>query len=237
MKQLIRVYPANERYHANHGWLDTYFSFSFAEYFDPNNMNFGPLRVLNDDVVKPLRGFGAHPHQEMEIVSIVLSGQLKHEDSLGNKAITTFGGIQRMSAGTGIIHSEVNPSATEDVNFLQLWFLPERNGLTPSYEKTDFDIKKLKNQLLPVVTKNPQSPDIAHIHQDLTIYLSDLEASKQIVFQQEKGRRIFLFVIEGTLTLNDTTTPYKRDSARVTETPQLKLTANVDSRFMLIDLP
>jgi quercetin 2,3-dioxygenase len=234
---MIQIYRANERYHANHGWLDTYFSFSFAEYFDPNNMNFGPLRVLNDDVIKPLRGFGAHPHQEMEIVSIVLSGQLKHEDSLGNKAITTFGGIQRMSAGTGIVHSEVNPSATEDVNFLQLWFLPERNGLAPSYERTEFDIKKLKNQLLPVVTKNPQSPGIAHIHQDLTIYLSNLEAGETIVFQQEKGRRVFLFVIEGELTLTDTTTLYRRDSARITETPQLKLAANVDSRFMLIDLP
>lgn len=237
MTCLIRVYPANERYHANHGWLDTYFSFSFAEYFDPNNMNFGPLRVLNDDVIKPLRGFGAHPHQEMEIVSIVLSGQLKHQDSLGNEAITTFGGIQRMSAGTGIVHSEVNPSATEDVNLLQLWFLPERHGLAPSYERTDFDISKLKNQLLPVVTKNPQSPNIAHIHQDLTIYLSNLEAGKEIVFTQESGRRIFLFIIEGELTVNDEVKLYKRDSARITETPQLKIAADADTRLMLIDLP
>ncbi|MBB5326316.1 hypothetical protein HNQ34_003450 [Anoxybacillus tepidamans] len=234
---MIRVYPASERYHANHGWLDTYFSFSFAEYFDPNNMNFGPLRVLNDDVIKPLHGFGAHPHQEMEIVSIVLSGQLKHQDSLGNEAITTFGGIQRMSAGTGIVHSEVNPSATEDVNLLQLWFLPEQHGLTPSYEKTSYDIKQLQNQLLPVVAKNPQSPNIAHIHQDLTIYLSDLEAGKEIVFMQESGRRIFLFLIEGELQLNDEVKLYKRDSARITETPQLKMAANADTRLMLIDLP
>ncbi|MBA2874708.1 pirin family protein [Thermaerobacillus caldiproteolyticus] len=234
---MIRVYPANERYHANHGWLDTYFSFSFAEYFDPNNMNFGPLRVLNDDVIQPLRGFGAHPHQEMEIVSIVLRGQLKHEDSLGNEAITTFGGIQRMSAGTGIVHSEVNPSATEEVNFLQLWFLPERRGLSPSYERTDFDISQLKNQLLPVVAKNPSSPHVAHIHQDLTIYLSDLEEGKEIVFEQEEGRRIFVFLIEGELVLNDTTILYKRDSARITEMPQLKIDANANSRFMLIDLP
>lgn len=234
---MIRVYPANERYHANHGWLDTYFSFSFAEYFDPNNMNFGPLRVLNDDVIKPLHGFGAHPHQEMEIVSIVLSGQLKHQDSLGNEAITTFGGIQRMSAGTGIVHSEVNPSATEDVNLLQLWFLPEQHGLTPSYEKTSYDIKQLKNQLLPVVAKNPQSPNIAHIHQDLTIYLSDLEVGKEIVFTQESGRRIFLFLVEGELQLNDEVKLYKRDSARITETPQLKIAANADTRLMLIDLP
>jgi quercetin 2,3-dioxygenase len=234
---MIEIYPADGRYHADHGWLKSYFSFSFAEYFEPSNMNFGPLRVLNDDVVKPLRGFGAHPHQEMEIVSIVLSGYLQHEDSLGNKAVTTFGGVQRMSAGTGIVHSEVNPSATEDVNFLQLWFLPEKSGLTPSYEQTNFDIAKLKNQLLPVVTKNPDSEQIAHIHQDLTIYLSDLEADKEIEFAQEEGRRIFLFVIEGRLVINGETILNKRDSARITQLHKLALSTDSGSRFMLIDLP
>ncbi|KXG09984.1 Quercetin 2,3-dioxygenase [Anoxybacillus sp. P3H1B] len=234
---MIQIYPADERYHATHGWLDTHFSFSFAEYFDPTNVNFGPLRVLNDDVIKPLRGFGAHPHQEMEIVSIVLSGQLKHKDSLGNEAVTTFGGIQRMSAGTGIVHSEVNPSATEDVNLLQLWFLPERQGLAPSYERTDFDISQLKNQWLPVVAKNPQSPNVAHIHQDLTIYLSDIEAGNEIIFEQESGRRIFLFVIDGELKVNEEVNLYKRDSARMAQTPQLKIAAETDTRVMLIDLP
>ena len=234
---MIQVFPADKRYHANHGWLQSHFSFSFAEYFDRNNMNFGPLRVLNDDIVKPLHGFGAHPHQEMEIVSIVLNGSLKHEDSLGNTAVTTFGGIQRMTAGTGIIHSEVNPSATENVNFLQLWFLPEEYGLTPSYEQTNFDVEKLKNQLLPVVTKNPQSEQVAHIHQDLTIYLSDLETGKTMTFTQAEGRRIFLFVIEGALTVNGNTLLNKRDSARITNMHELTLTTSSQSRFMLIDLP
>jgi quercetin 2,3-dioxygenase len=234
---MIQVYPANERYKADHGWLKSHFSFSFAEYFDRNNMNFGPLRVLNDDVVKPLHGFGAHPHQEMEIVSIVLSGYLKHEDSLGNTAVTTFGGVQRMSAGTGIIHSEMNPSATEDVNFLQLWFIPETRGLTPSYEQTNFDVSKLKNQLLPVVTKNPPSDSIAHIHQDLTIFLSDLEANKEITFIQAEGRRVFVFVIEGTLMINGEAKLEKRDSARITNLHQLTFMTTSGSRFMLIDLP
>jgi quercetin 2,3-dioxygenase len=234
---MIQVYPANERYKADHGWLKSHFSFSFAEYFDRNNMNFGPLRVLNDDVVKPLHGFGAHPHQEMEIVSIVLSGYLKHEDSLGNTAVTTFGGVQRMSAGTGIIHSEMNPSATEDVNFLQLWFIPETRGLTPSYEQTNFDVSKLKNQLLPVVTKNPPSDSIAHIHQDLTIFLSDLEANKEITFIQAEGRRVFVFVIEGTLMINGEAKLEKRDSARITNLHQLTFMTTSSSRFMLIDLP
>jgi quercetin 2,3-dioxygenase len=234
---MIQVYPAQSRYHADYGWLKTYHSFSFGEYYDPNNIQFGPLRVLNDDFVAPLRGFGAHPHQEMEIVSIVLKGYLKHEDSTGHTATTTFGGVQRMSAGTGIIHSEVNPSATEEVNFLQLWFLPEVNGLTPSYERTIFDVVKMKNALLPIVTKNPSSSEIAHIHQDLTIYLSDLEAGRELVFAQQEGRRIFFFVIEGDVTLNGQATLHKRDSARITEMPTLRIASENGARFMLIDLP
>jgi redox-sensitive bicupin YhaK (pirin superfamily) len=237
MGRMIKVYPAESRYHADYGWLKTYHSFSFGDYYDPNNVQFGPLRVLNDDFVAPLRGFGAHPHREMEIVSIVLKGYLKHEDSAGHTATTTFGGVQRMSAGTGIIHSEVNPSATEEVNFLQLWFLPEINGLTPSYERTTFDVEKMKNALLPIVAKHPSSPGIAHIHQDLTIYLSDLEAGKGLTFMQREGRKIFLFVIEGELTLNGETTLHKRDSARITETPTLGLASKQGARFMLIDLP
>jgi quercetin 2,3-dioxygenase len=236
MKSMILVYPAEERYFADHGWLKSYFSFSFAEYFDPNNLSFGPLRVLNDDVVAPLRGFGAHPHKEMEIVSIVLKGQLQHQDSTGHTAITTFGGVQRMSAGTGVIHSEMNPSKTEEVNFLQLWFLPETYGLQPSYEQTFFDVDKLKNNLLPVVSKH-SGENIAHIHQDLTIYLSDLEANHKIRFTQEKGRRIFIFVIEGDLTVNKDTTLKRRDSARITNEHDILLTSTEGSRFMLIDLP
>lgn len=234
---MIKIYPAESRYFADHGWLKTYHSFSFAEYYDPENMNFGPLRVLNDDFVAPLRGFGAHPHQEMEIVSIVLKGQLRHEDSTGESAVTTFGGIQRMSAGTGVIHSEVNPSSKEEVNFLQLWFLPERSGITPSYEKTTYQIEKMKNALLPVVTKNPTSKKIAHINQDLTIYLSELEKNYTIEFKQKKERRTFLFVLEGEISLQNDHILKKRDSARITEEDALSITTSTGSQFMLIDLP
>ncbi|GCD81181.1 pirin family protein [Parageobacillus thermoglucosidasius] len=234
---MMQIYPAQSRYHADYGWLKTYHSFSFGDYYDPNNLQFGPLRVLNDDFVAPLRGFGAHPHQEMEIVSIVLKGYLKHEDSAGHTATTTFGGVQRMSAGTGIIHSETNPSPTEEVNFLQLWFLPEVRGLTPSYERTTFNVEKMKNALLPVVAKNPSSPEIAHIHQDLTIYLSDLEAGRELTFAQQEGRRIFFFVIEGDVALNGEAVLHKRDSARITETPALHIASGNGARFMLIDLP
>ncbi len=234
---MIKVYPANSRYTADHGWLKSNFSFSFAEYFDPENMNFGPMRVLNDDFVEPMRGFGAHPHKEMEIVSIVLDGHLQHEDNGGHTATTTFGGVQRMSAGTGVVHSEMNPSATEKVNFLQMWFEPEVVGVTPSYEQTTFDVEKLKNQLLPVVSKNASADDVADINQDLTIYLSDLEKGKKITFAPGKNRRIFLFVIEGDVAVNEEAILNKRDSARITELDELELVSESGARFMLIDLP
>lgn len=233
---MIKVFPAHDRFYVDHGWLKSNFSFSFAEYYDPNNIQFGPLRVLNDDIIMPKKGFGRHPHKEMEIVTIVLDGQLKHEDSTGETAITTFGGVQRMSAGTGVFHSEVNPSLDEQVSLLQLWFLPEENGLQPSYEKTEFDISKLSNQLLPIVSKN-SGKNIAHIHQDLTIYLADLEQSKEIEFIQQEGRRIFLFMIHGKVLLNGEVQLGKRDSARITQTTALTIKSEENARLMLIDLP
>ena len=234
---MIKVYPADSRYTADHGWLKSKFSFSFAEYYDHNNMNFGPMRVLNDDIVAPLTGFPSHPHKEMEIVSIVLEGYLQHEDSTGEKATTTFGGVQRMSAGTGVHHSEVNPSADEEVNLLQMWFMPEITGVDPSYEQTNFDEVKLKNQLLPVVSKNSKDENVATINQDLTIYLSDLEKGKELTFQQDENRKIFLFVIEGELIMNNEVTLNRRDSARIEDISTLNLISTSNTRFMLIDLP
>ena len=234
---MIKVYPADSRYTADHGWLKSNFSFSFAEYFDRNNMNFGPMRVLNDDIVAPLQGFPSHPHKEMEIVSIVLKGYLQHEDSTGEKAITTFGGVQRMSAGTGVHHSEVNPSADEDVNLLQMWFMPEITGVDPSYEQTNFDEVKLKNQLLPVVSKDGTDKNVASINQDLTIYLSDLEKGKELTFHQDQNRKIFLFVIEGELVINNEVMLNRRDSARIEGFSTINLNSTSNTRFMLIDLP
>lgn len=234
---MIHVYPGHKRFQSNHGWLQSYFSFSFAEYFDRKNMNFGPLRVFNDDIIAPQRGFGAHPHQEMEIVTVVLKGQLEHRDNLGNHRIISFGEVQRMTAGTGIVHSEMNPSATEEVNLLQLWFLPEARGLTPSYEQVSYDIQKMKNRLLPIVSKTQAGNEVAYIHQDITMYLSNLESNQHVTFQQQEGRRIYLFVIEGEITLNDETILHRRDAARITNTPILHITAKADSQFMLIDLP
>jgi quercetin 2,3-dioxygenase len=232
---MIKHYPAESRYSADHGWLKSNFSFSFADYYDPNNTEFGALRVFNDDIVAGQRGFGAHPHREMEIVSVVLIGQLKHEDSTGHSAVTTFGGVQRMTAGTGIIHSEVNPGE-EEVAFLQIWFTPDTKGLEPSYETSQYDTSKLKNQLLPIVSK--QGGDgIASIHQDLTIYLSELEAGSSVSFTQQEGRRIYVHMLEGDLRLNEGTSLQRRDAARITETAQLQLKSDSGAFFMLIDLP
>jgi quercetin 2,3-dioxygenase len=232
----IQIYPAESRFTSDHGWLKTSHSFSFANYYDPNNVRFGPMRVLNDDFVQPLEGFGEHPHREMEIVSIVLKGQLQHTDSAGHSEIIRRGEVQRMSAGTGIFHSEMNPSSTEEVNFLQLWFEPAQRGLTPSYEQVKYDETRMKNALLPVVS-NHSGEQIAHIHQDLTIFLSELEAGKSITFTQEENRKIFLFIIEGDLTLQNEHRLNRRDSARITDTTQLDIQTNAGAFFMLIDLP
>ncbi|NHN29185.1 pirin family protein [Paenibacillus agricola] len=232
---MINVYPASSRYSTDHGWLQSNFSFSFGDSYDPNNTEFGPLRVFNDDVVQAGRGFGAHPHREMEIVSVVLKGQLKHEDSTGQSAVTTFGEVQRMSAGTGIIHSEVNPG-TEPVHILQIWFTPNVSGLEPSYETSSFDTELLKNSLLPLVS-HKSGEHIAHIHQDLTIYMSKLDAGQSLEFTQEPGRRIYVMVNEGDLLLNGETLLNKQDAARIEQTPKLTLSTKSGVSLLLIDLP
>lgn len=235
---MIKRYPASSRYSFDKGWLRGNYSFSFSDYEDPNNTAFGPLRVCNDDTIAPGRGFGAHPHSDMEIVSIVLSGQLRHEDSYGNVAVSTFGEVQRMSAGSGIIHTEHNASGTDEVSLLQLWFMPQAKGIQPSYEMTKFDIQQLKNQLLPVVS-HQASEQVAAIHQDMTIYLSKLDAGHQLNFNQAEERRVFLFVIEGEVTVNNDTVLQARDSARITSITDLQMASSetTSSLFMLIDLP
>jgi redox-sensitive bicupin YhaK (pirin superfamily) len=236
VKEMIQINRAASRYSAKNDWLESNFSFSFGEYYDESNINFGALRVLNDDTIQPGKGFGLHPHREMEIVSIVLKGTLKHEDSLKNSGNLQYGSIQRMSAGTGILHSEFNPSDHEEASILQLWFFPDESKLTPSYEDVTFDLDKLKNNLLPVVSPSP-SEQVAKIHTDLTIYLSKLDKGKELVFRQEEGRKIYVFTIEGELGLNHESTLGRRDDARITDTEELTITSNQDSFFMLIDLP
>lgn len=233
---MIQVYPAESAHHFDHGWLKGMHSFSFGDYYDPANTAFGPMRVCNDDVIAPGRGFGAHPHSDMEIVSIVLSGRLRHEDNLGNVAETAFGGIQRMSAGTGAIHTEHNPSESEPVRLLQLWFMPRTRGTAPSYGTGKFDPAKLEGRLLPVVATDG-SEEVIDIAQDMTIYLGRVKAGEQLNYQQQPGRRIFVYLIEGQLELNGTPLRDSGDSARIEQVSELTLAAGEDAFVMLIDLP
>lgn len=232
---MINVYQANERFSVDMGWAKSFPSFSFGAYFDLNNTAFGVMRVCNDDEIHPGKGFGPHPHNDMEVVTIVLEGQIRHEDHLGHRVVTPANGVQRMSAGTGIVHAEYNASDTETLRSLQLWFMPRERGLTPSFESRTFDPNQWMNQLLPVVT--PAGSDQAvSINQDMTIYLSQLEQGKRLQFQQERNRLVFLFVLEGQLKVNDTTLN-RRDSARIQAIEQLDLNAETNVFFMLIDLP
>ena len=231
---MIKIIPATQRYSVKNDWLESNLSFSFGEYYDESNIQFGPLRVFNDDTVQGGKGFGIHPHREMEIVSIVLKGQLKHEDSLGNSGVLQFGNVQIMSAGTGLLHSEVNPS-TEESNFLQLWFFPNQKQLTPSYEDLQYKVDAMHNVLLPVVSPNPGEGS-AMIHSDVTLYLSKLDQGNEISFYQEEGRRMYVFVIDGELVLHNDFVLNTRDSARISDLMELKMKANKETFFLFIDL-
>lgn len=233
---MIKIHPAESRYSADHGWLKANFSFSFAEYHDPDNVLFGPLRVFNDDIIAQETGFGMHPHRDMEIVTVVLKGQLQHRDNMGHTEILGPGEVQRMSAGTGVVHSEVNPSETQAANTLQLWFLPMERGIEPSYEQLAYDQSKKRNNLLPVVSHTMNSDECAYIHQDLTLYLSDLDAGHTLTFEQKEGRLIYVFLMEGDLSLNGERLN-RRDAARITDVTQLQIATESGASFMLIDLP
>ncbi|OAS20708.1 pirin family protein [Paenibacillus oryzisoli] len=232
---MIQLFPANTRNSTDLGWLKSHKSFSFGDYFDEENVSFGVMRVCNDDDIAAGRGFGPHPHSDMEIVSIVLSGAIKHEDSLGHVAVTASNGVQRMSAGSGVIHAEYNASETEPMSLFQLWFMPEKRGMEPSFENVTYEPEALINNLLPVVTPEG-GPHIAKIHQDMSIYLSKLDAGKELQFEQGENRRIFLMLVSGKCTANDTVLETK-DSARMQHESTLTIRALEDTHFMLIDLP
>jgi redox-sensitive bicupin YhaK (pirin superfamily) len=232
---MINVFSDATRHSADLGWLRSRPSFSFGGYQDPNRTGFSVLRVCNDDYLDPGKGFGAHPHSDMEIVSIVLNGLIRHEDNMGNSVVTSFGEVQRMSAGSGVIHTEFNASETEELRLLQLWFMPKERGLAPSYEAVKFDTNKLHNALLPVVSDR-ELEQVASIGQDMTIYLSKLERGKQLQYEVKSGRRQFLFIIEGQLQVHGETLA-AGDTAQIEAVEELAFTAKEPAFFMLIDLP
>lgn len=224
-----------DRGHANHGWLDTYHTFSFANYFDPQHMGFSVLRVLNDDTVAPGMGFGTHPHADMEIVSIVLEGALQHQDSMGNTSVIRPGEVQRMSAGTGVRHSEFNPSEEHPVHFYQIWILPDRKGLAPSYEQKAFSEAEKRGKLRLVASPDGQDGSVT-IHQDARLYQSVLEAGEAIAHALPAGRKAYLHVAKGQVRVNGTLLS-AGDGAKVVDEERLHLEAAQPSEFMLFDLP
>jgi redox-sensitive bicupin YhaK (pirin superfamily) len=231
---MITIRPANERGHADHGWLDTYHTFSFSSYRDPRHMRFRALRVMNEDVVAPGQGFGTHPHDNMEIVTYVLSGALEHRDSMGNGEVLRPGEFQRMSAGTGITHSEFNPSASEPVHLYQIWLFPAQKGIEPSYEQTRFDESERHNHLRLVA-----SPDAADgsltIHTDARVYLASLDAGQQVTQELAPGRHAWLQVLRGAVTLNGQPLATS-DGAAVSEEITLAIAATEAAEVMLFDL-
>ena len=234
---MITIQKSTDRYSADHGWLQSNFSFSFADYYDPQNVQFGPMSVLNDDIIGPTKGFGMHPHREMEIVTIVLKGLLEHQDSMGNRAETTWGGIQAMTAGTGVFHSEYNISKDEPLELLQMWFVPGEKGLKPAYETTAFDTEGLTDKLVPVASSSGVAGKVAQINQDMTIYISEPSAGSTITFEQPAGRKVFLFVIDGDISVNGDTKLSRRDALRIENETSLTLVSESGARIVLIDLP
>jgi redox-sensitive bicupin YhaK (pirin superfamily) len=229
------VIRSEERHHQNIGWLDTRWHFSFAEYHDPANEQWGALRVFNDDVIQPGQGFGMHPHRDMEIITIVLDGALEHQDSLGNRGVIRPGEVQVMSAGKGIVHSEYNHSKDAPLHLLQLWIFPRTKKLTPRWEQRVFGNSEREGRLLPVVSSGEISGTLT-IDQDAAIYVSQLGAGQTVSHQSRPGRKGYLFVIEGDVTLNGTALA-KGDQARLDDETKLEFRAGKKAEFIFLDLP
>ncbi|WP_299671139.1 pirin family protein [uncultured Polaribacter sp.] len=229
------IHRANTRGAANHGWLKSYHTFSFASYQNPERMNFGMLRVLNDDLVQPKMGFGTHPHKNMEIISIPLSGALSHKDSLNNKRSIEVGEVQVMSAGTGVSHSEFNDSSTDAVNFLQLWIIPEIENGTPYYNQKMFEAVGRKNRFQTLVSpRRNQVEGSLPINQQAFISMIDLEEGFTAEYMLKNAA--YFFLIEGKVAIDDVTLE-RRDAVGITAANKASITANSSSKLLVIDVP
>ncbi len=229
------IRKSQDRGQANHGWLVSQHSFSFAEYFDEQHVEFGVLRVINEDRVAPGRGFGTHPHRDMEIVSYVLAGELAHRDSMGTGSVIRPGDVQRMSAGTGVTHSENNPSSTQPVHFLQIWIRPDRMGVQPSYEQKNFDASEKRGKLRLVVSGDGAEGSLT-VHQDARMYaglFDGVEAAKLVV---PPNRRLYVHLIRGELWVQGTQLR-SGDALKLTEVTQLDIRGGQDAEVLVFDLP
>lgn len=230
------LHTANSRGHTNHGWLNAYHSFSFASWFHPDRVQFGMLRVLNDDTIAAGMGFGTHPHDNMEIITIPLEGDLAHKDSMGNSSIIKSGDIQVMSAGTGIQHSEFNPNADQHTKLFQIWLFPKYRNVEPRYQQITLEPSLQKNNFDQILSPNPDDAGV-WIHQDAWFYLSDFEAdfSKKLGLKKE-GNGFYIMSIEGEIEVNGQKLE-KRDALGLWETSEIEIKANTASKFLVMEIP
>ncbi len=230
------VHKADSRGYFDYGWLKTNHSFSFSQYHNPERMNFGMLRVLNDDIVAPGQGFGTHPHNDMEIVSIPLKGGLAHRDNTGSEGVIYPNEVQVMSAGTGILHSEFNYSKDEESNFLQLWILPDKKGHKPRYDQKTFNPEGRKNQLQTIVTPDKSNGNL-WLNQDAYLSMSNIDRNNRINYKfKKKVNGVYIFLIEGNVSVADETLS-ERDGIGIWETEEISIVANKDSQVLLIEIP
>ena len=230
------LHKANTRGHANHGWLDSWHTFSFANYYDPTRVHFGTLRVLNDDTVAPGMGFGTHPHDNMEIISIPLEGDLEHQDSTGTRQVIRQGDVQIMSAGTGIAHSEKNKNNDRQVKFLQIWVFPNQQDVAPRYDQKSFSDADKHNKLLTVVSPMGENSGV-NIYQDAWFSLGKLDPDTTISYELKKeGNGVYAFVLEGDLTINDIVLS-RRDGLGISDVHTLTITTISHSELLLMEIP
>jgi redox-sensitive bicupin YhaK (pirin superfamily) len=230
------LHTSESRGHANHGWLDTHHTFSFADYFDPERVQFGMLRVLNDDRVAAGEGFGTHPHDNMEIISIPLFGELEHKDSMGNHGVISTGEIQVMSAGTGITHSEFNKNKDKEVRFLQIWVFPNKRNVTPRYDQVSLTEIEKPNEFYQILSPNPNDQGV-WIHQNAWFHLGDLSEGWEGNYELKDPKNgVYFFVIEGEITVAGQKLS-RRDGLGVSETESIEITANGLSKLLVMEVP
>ena len=238
--QNLKVRKSSDRGYANHGWLQSYHSFSFAEYFDRNHMHFSALRVINDDIIAPAQGFGTHPHRDMEIITYILRGELQHKDNIGTGSVIRAGDVQRMTAGTGVAHSEFNASATSDVHLLQIWIMPDSFNLQPSYEEKHFSTEQKLNLWCLIAARNKQTSGLQEavltVHQDMQLYASVLDAQARVDYTVNDNRSAYLHIARGNVEI-DGQQLASGDAVMLDGSAELLVKANAESEMLLFDLP
>ncbi|MDR2012464.1 MAG: pirin family protein [Rhodanobacter sp.] len=232
---MIEIRLSKERGYVDYGWLQSYHSFSFANYYDSRHMHFGPLRVINEDRVIPGMGFDTHSHHDMEIISYVLGGALAHKDSVGNTSVLRPGDVQRMTAGTGVRHCEFNYTPTQTTHFLQIWIQPAQQGLIPSYEERHFDTTRKRGKLVLIASGDGRDGSVK-AHQDIALYAGYFDSAEQAALPIAQGRRAYVHVVRGKLNVNGTPLS-SGDAAKLTDEAVVKLSSGQDSEVLVFDLP